>query len=47
MAAGRVAKALDLSPSTLTFHFNRLRNADLVSVRRDGRLMVYTARFEA
>jgi DNA-binding transcriptional ArsR family regulator len=46
MPAGAVASALDLAPNTLTFHFDRLREAGLVSVRRDGRLMIYTARYE-
>ena len=47
MPAGSVATALALAPNTLTFHFDRLREAGLISVRRDGRSMVYTARFEA
>jgi ArsR family transcriptional regulator, arsenate/arsenite/antimonite-responsive transcriptional repressor len=46
MAAGRVAEKLDLAPNTLTFHFDRLRDAGLVTVRRDGRSMIYAARFE-
>jgi ArsR family transcriptional regulator len=46
MPAGRVAAALDLAPNTLTFHFDRLRDAGLVTVRRDGRSMIYAARFE-
>ncbi len=46
VAAGAVAVALDLAPNTLTFHFDRLRLADLVTVRREGRSMIYAARFE-
>jgi DNA-binding transcriptional ArsR family regulator len=46
MAAGEVASALNLAPNTLTFHFDRLRNAGLVTVRRDGRSMIYAARYE-
>src|SRR5271156_4565553 len=46
MAAGQVADRLGLAPNTLTFHFDRLRVAGLVSVRRDGRSMIYAARFE-
>jgi ArsR family transcriptional regulator, arsenate/arsenite/antimonite-responsive transcriptional repressor len=46
MAAGRVAEELDLAPNTLTFHFDRLRVAGLVTVRREGRSMIYAARFE-
>jgi len=46
MPAGAVADALDLAPNTLTFHFDRLRMAGLVTVRRDGRSMIYAAQFE-
>jgi ArsR family transcriptional regulator, arsenate/arsenite/antimonite-responsive transcriptional repressor len=45
LPAGQVAAALKLAPNTLTFHFDRLRGAGLVSVRRDGRSMIYAARF--
>jgi ArsR family transcriptional regulator, arsenate/arsenite/antimonite-responsive transcriptional repressor len=46
MPAGEIAEALDLAPNTLTFHFDRLRGAGLVTVRREGRSMIYAARFE-
>jgi DNA-binding transcriptional ArsR family regulator len=46
LAAGEVAAALGLAPNTLTFHFDRLRAAGLVTVRRDGRSMIYAARYE-
>src|SRR5580704_10504972 len=46
MPAGRVAEELDLAPNTLTFHFDRLRQAGLVTVRREGRSMIYAARYE-
>src|ERR1700722_18884971 len=46
MPAGAVATALDLAPNTLTFHFDRLRIAGLVTVRREGRSMIYAAQFE-
>lgn len=46
MPAGEIADALGLAPNTLTFHFDRLRAAGLVTVRRDGRSMIYAARFE-
>jgi DNA-binding transcriptional ArsR family regulator len=46
MPAGEIATALKLAPNTLTFHFDRLRMAGLVTVRRDGRSMIYAARFE-
>ena len=46
MPAGAVADALKLAPNTLTFHFDRLRDAGLVTVRREGRSMIYAARYE-
>jgi ArsR family transcriptional regulator, arsenate/arsenite/antimonite-responsive transcriptional repressor len=46
MPAGEIAASLKLAPNTLTFHFDRLRSAGLVSVRRDGRSMIYAARFD-
>jgi ArsR family transcriptional regulator len=46
MTAGAVAEGLDLAPNTLTFHFDRLRMAGLATVRREGRSMIYAARFE-
>ncbi len=47
MPAGAIATALDLAPNTLTFHFDRLRVAGLVTVRREGRSMIYAAAFNA
>ena len=47
MPAGRVADELGLAPNTLTFHFDRLRLAGLVTVRREGRSMIYAARYES
>jgi ArsR family transcriptional regulator, arsenate/arsenite/antimonite-responsive transcriptional repressor len=46
LSAGEIADALGLAPNTLTFHFDRLRAAGLATVRRDGRSMIYAARFE-
>jgi DNA-binding transcriptional ArsR family regulator len=45
--AGEIAAALGVPPNTLSFHFDRLRFAGLVSVRRDGRSMIYSANFSA
>ena len=47
LPAGRVADELDIAPNTLTFHFDRLRVAGLVTVRREGRSMIYAARYDA
>jgi ArsR family transcriptional regulator len=46
LPAGQVAESLGLAPNTLTFHFDRLRTAGLVTVRREGRSMIYAAQFE-
>ena len=46
MPAGEVAAHLGLPPNTLTFHFDRLRQAGLVTVRRDGRSMIYAAHYD-
>src|SRR5271165_5613436 len=45
LSAGEIANALKLAPNTLTFHFDRLRVAGLVTVRRNGRSMIYAARY--
>jgi ArsR family transcriptional regulator, arsenate/arsenite/antimonite-responsive transcriptional repressor len=47
MPAGEIANKLDLAPNTLTFHFDRLRSAGLVTVRRDGRSMIYAPNIDA
>jgi DNA-binding transcriptional ArsR family regulator len=46
MAAGEVAAALDVPANTLSFHFDRLRNAGLVKVERRSRSLIYSARYE-
>jgi ArsR family transcriptional regulator, arsenate/arsenite/antimonite-responsive transcriptional repressor len=46
MPAGEVATALGLAPNTLSFHFDRLRHAGLVTVRREGRCMIYAASYD-
>jgi ArsR family transcriptional regulator len=46
MPAGAVAAALKLAPNTLSFHFDRLRQAGLVSCTREGRSLIYAARYE-
>ena len=41
MPAGAVA-----APNALTFHLDRLREAGLVTVRRNGRSMIYAAQYD-
>ncbi len=45
MPAGAVADALDVAPQWLSFHFNRLRQAQLITSRREGRSIIYAAQF--
>src|SRR5271165_2823645 len=46
MAAGEVAAALDVPANTLSFHFDRLRNAGLIKVERRSRSLIYSTRYE-
>jgi DNA-binding transcriptional ArsR family regulator len=45
MAAGALGEALELAPATLSFHLKELRHAGLVTARREGRSIIYTAGF--
>jgi ArsR family transcriptional regulator len=45
LPAGKIAASLALPPNTLTFHFDRLRIAGLITVRREGRSMIYAAQY--
>jgi ArsR family transcriptional regulator len=46
LAAGDVAAKLGIAPNTLSFHLDRLRHAGLLSVARQGRSLIYAARYE-
>lgn len=45
--AGRIAEAMALAPNKLSGHLNILTQAGLLSVRRDGRWMIYSANVDA
>lgn len=47
VAAGDLADALGISPSSLTFHVAQLERASLVASRREGRRNIYSADFGA
>jgi len=46
MAAGEVASAVGIPPNTLSFHLDRLRHAGLVKFERQGRSLIYAARYD-
>jgi DNA-binding transcriptional ArsR family regulator len=43
--AGAIAAELGMPANTLSFHLDRLRQAGLVTVRREGRSLIYAARY--
>jgi DNA-binding transcriptional ArsR family regulator len=43
MVVGDIAAELDIAPSTLSHHLDKLRNEGLVSVQRQGTFLRYTA----
>lgn len=45
--AGEIAAALDIPPSSLSFHLKELARAGLVSSEHRGRFVVYAADFSA
>lgn len=47
LAAGDLARALDVPPPTLSFHLRDLENAGLIASTREGRSIRYTADFNA
>ena len=47
MVVGDIGSELDIPSSTLSHHLDKLKNEDLVKVRRDGTFLWYTASTEA
>ena len=47
MPATQIADRLGISPSSMSFHLKELAHAELVTVRREGRSMIYSANFDA
>ena len=47
MAAGDIGAELDITPSTLSHHLDRLKRESVVTVRRDGTFLWYAANTEA
>jgi DNA-binding transcriptional ArsR family regulator len=47
MVVGDIGNELDIPSSTLSHHLEKLKNEDLVKVRRDGTFLWYTASTDA
>jgi DNA-binding transcriptional ArsR family regulator len=43
--AGQIGERLGLPPATLSFHLNQLKQAQLVTVRRESRSLIYMAAY--
>ena len=46
LAAGQIADELEIPAATLSFHLKELKNAGVVSCRRDGRSLIYSPAFQ-
>lgn len=47
LVVGDIQTELDIAPSTLSHHLEKLKNENLVTVRRDKKFLWYTANAEA
>lgn len=47
MPAGRIGERLGLPSATLSFHLNQLKQARLITFRREGRSLIYAAEYTA
>ncbi len=47
LVAGDIQSELDIPSSTLSFHLEKLKNEELVNVRRESTFLRYTANTEA
>jgi DNA-binding transcriptional ArsR family regulator len=46
LAASKIAEALDIPPSSLSFHLKELTHAKLIVPRQEGRFVIYAAQFD-
>lgn len=45
LAASKIAQALDVPASSLSFHLKELAHAELISAKQEGRFIIYSANF--
>lgn len=46
LAANKIAAALSMPSSSLSFHLKELTNANLIVPRHEGRFIIYAAKFD-
>lgn len=46
MAAGALSEKLEIPHNSLSFHLNHLSNAGIISSRREGRSIIYSANYD-
>ncbi len=46
LPATKIAEALGIAPSSLSFHLKELLHADMVTQTREGRSLIYAANFQ-
>lgn len=46
MPAGKIAGALNIPPSSLSFHLKELLHAGMILQRQEGRFLIYSAHYE-
>jgi len=46
MAASKIAEALGMPASSLSFHLKELSHAGLITPRQEGRFIIYAAQFD-
>ena len=45
MPAGKIAEALSIPPSSLSFHLKELVHAGMILQKQDGRFLIYSAHY--
>lgn len=45
MPAGKIAEALEIPPSSLSFHLKELSYAGLIKPKQEGRFVIYSANY--
>lgn len=46
MPAGKIAAALQIAPSSLSFHLKELYHAGMIRQRQEGRFVIYSANYD-